>query len=804
MLRNYLKVAIRNLLKHRGYTFINIAGLAIGMACCLLILLYVQDELSYDRYNEKADQIYRVTLHGRLAGNDIDVGVTCAPMAGTLLNEYPEVLHATRLHKAFSTVLVSHGENRFNEDQVFFADSNYFDIFTLNLLRGIPNTALNEPNSVILTEETARKYFGDENPIGQTLRFNNTTDFKVTAISENVPHNSHFHFDLLASFVTLDQSRSTFWVNNNLHTYIVLQNNYPPSQLTAKFPGLIRKYVAPQIQQVMGITFDQFLAGGGEYAFSLQPLTDIHLYSHLENEIEPGSSAAYVTIFSLIAFFILLLACINFMNLATARSANRAKEVGIRKVVGSHQWQLVKQFLTESILLSVIAILFAVLLVEMFLPAFNNMAAKDIESSYLWNGFLLPGLLVITLFVGFLAGSYPAFFLAAFRPIEVLKGKFKAGMKSSLLRSSLVVFQFAVSIMLLIGTFVVNNQLHYIRNKQLGFNNEHVLIIQRAQALGDQIDSFESEIKQNPAVIVTGNANHLPGKDWNINAYQPENTSVKEGYLLATFNVGYDFIETLGIEIDAGRSFSRDFSTDNTAYIINKAAVKKFGWKDAVGKTIVEPDPKGPIKGQVVGVMKDFNYESLHTEIRPALFNLNTGTARFLVVKIRGEDINNTLSYLEQKWVERAPEQPFEYSFLDDDFDKLYRADQRVGKIIATFTILGIFIACLGLFGLASFSAEQRTKEIGVRKTLGASVPHVVVLLSKEFTKLVAIAFLVASPLAYFAMNEWLQSFVYRINIGAVSFILSGAIALVIAYLTVSYQSIKAAVANPVKALRYE
>ncbi|MFQ5750975.1 MAG: ABC transporter permease, partial [bacterium] len=686
MFTNHLKVAIRNLLKYRAYTFINITGLAVGMTCCLLILLYVQDELSYDRYHEKADQIYRVTLHGRLAGNDIDVPHTCVPLAATLVDEYPEVLYATRFRSAYGTVLVSRGEKRFNEERVFYADSTYFDVFTLPLIKGNPETALTAPYSVILTEETARKYFGDANPIGQTLTFNNETDYLVTAVSENVPHNSHFHFDFLASFVSLSYHNNTRWISNNLYTYIVLQKNIPASQLIAKLPGLIRKYVAPQIQQAMGITYDEFIKNGGEYTYSLQRVTDIHLYSKLVDEIEPGSSAAYVTIFSIIAFFILILACINFMNLATARSANRAREVGIRKVLGSHQMQLVRQFLTESILLSIIALILAIFLSELFLPKFNDLAAKYIQSNYLTNGLLLPALIAITVFVGFLAGSYPAFFLSAFRPVAVLKGAYNTGAsgRSSLLRKILVVFQFAISIILLIGTFVVYNQLQYIRNKQLGFNKEQVVIIQRARALGDRLSSFENELKQNPAVISTAATRHLPGRDVDHNAFQPEDTPLKEGYLLATFSVGYDFMETLGIELAAGRSFSRKFSTDFSAYIINEAAMKKFGWQDAVGKTIIEPDPEGPLTGQVIAVMKDFHFESLHHEIRPALLRLSRGGERFLAVKISGRDVNGTLAYLKRKWSKRAPDQPFEYTFLDEDFDKLYRADQRVGRIIAT------------------------------------------------------------------------------------------------------------------------
>ena len=803
MISNYLKVALRNLLKHKAYTFINVVGLSIGLACCVLILLYVKDELSYDRYHTKADRIYRVILHGRLAGNEIHAANTCVPMAATLTAEYPEVEFATRLDN-LGTVLVSHKEKGFNEERVFFADSSFFDIFTLRLLSGNPKNVLSAPNSVILTEGTARKYFGEGDPMGRTLTFDDNTDYLVTGVSENVPENSHFHFDFLASFNSLPRSRSTFWVNNNLKTYIVLRENVLPSQLESKFPALIRKYVAPQIQQGLGVTFDEFIEGGGEYYYSLQPLANIHLHSKLEDEIEPGGNAAYITIFSIIAFFVLLLACINFMNLATARSANRAKEVGIRKVVGSRQIQLIKQFLIEAALLSFIAMVVAVFLVELFLPWFNDLAAKKIDINYLSDRYLLPGLFLVTILVSVLAGSYPAFYLAAFKPIAILKGASTVGAtgRSPLLRKILVVFQFAVSIILIIGTLVVGKQMQYIRNKQLGFNKEQVVVIHRADATGD-ISAFETEIERLPNVISAAETQHLPGQTLDVNVFKPEGAPETEGYLVNTFSVGYDYIETLGIELLAGRSFSRDFGSDSSAYIINEAAMKKFGWDEAVGKTIFEPDKAGPLIGQVIGLMKDFHYKSLHAEIEPALLRLGSFPT-YVASRISSNNIQGTLSDLEKIWQEFAPEQPFQYSFLDQDFDKLYRADQQVGKLVGTFTVFAICIACLGLFGLASFSAEQRTKEIGVRKVLGASVPNIILLLSKEFTKLVLVAFIIAAPIALYAMNKWLQEFAYKTDINILIFILAGSGALLIAYLTVGYQSAKAALANPIDALKYE
>jgi len=759
MISNYLKVAFRNLRKYKAFTFINVAGLAIGMACCLLILLYVQDEISYDRYHEKSDRIYRVTLHGRLAGNEVHVTSTCVPMAAALINEFPEVETASRLYQSSRKVLVSRGEKRFNQERVFFTDSTYFDIFSHSLIKGDPKTALSKPHSVVLTEETAVKYFGSENPVGQTLTFNNDTDYLITAVAKNVPEHSHFHFDFLASFNSLSWSNGNRWISNNLITYLVLKENTPAAQLEEKLPHLVRKYVAPQIQQVMGFTFDEFIEGGGEYYYALQPLMDIHLYSQLTDEIEPGGNAAYVTIFSIIAFFILLLACINFMNLATARSANRAKEVGIRKVVGSKQGQLVRQFLTEAILLSFIALLFALLLVEMFLPWFNGLAAKEIETNYFAKPLMLPGLFLLTVFIGLLAGSYPAFFLSAFNPIVILKGASAVGTKgtSPRLRKILVVFQFAISIILIIGTLVIGKQLQFISDKRLGFNKDQVVLLHRASALKDPA-TFEAEIEQFPNVVSAALTRHLPSSSFDTNAFKPEGGIESEGYLVNTFSVGYNFIETLDIEIVEGRSFSREFATDSLAYVINESAKEHFGWDEAVGKTIIEPDPDGAIVGHVIGVMRDFHYQSLHTKIEPALMRLNN-FPEYIAARIASNNIPGTLSDLEKKWSEFAPGQPFQYSFLDDDFDKLYRADQRVGKLFGTFSVLAILIACLGLFGLASFSAEQRTKEIGVRKVLGASVANIILLLSKEFTKLVIVAFIIAAPIALYAMSKWLQEY---------------------------------------------
>jgi putative ABC transport system permease protein len=799
MLKNYLKIAARNLLKHKAYAFINTAGLAVGMTCCLLILLYVQDELSYDRHHENADRIYRVVLEAQIADNELSAPVVSAPMAKALVDEFPEVVQATRFVKSGSSTLFRYRDNSFVEDNVIAADSTIFEVFTIPLLQGDPKTALVEPNSIVLTEEMARKYFGDENPMNQTLAVVNQFEGKVTGVAKSLPANSHFHFNFLVSLATDGGQSSQSWTANGYYTYILLRENYPPEQLEAKFPELVRKYVGPQLKAEDGISFDEFLAAGNRYGFYLQPLTAIHLHSHLGYELEPNGDVAYVYIFSAVAFFILLIACINFMNLATARSAQRAKEVGVRKTLGSSRLQLVRQFLLEAVLLSFVALLLAAMLVELLLPALNQVAGKQLQTDYFGNGLLAAGFAGIALLVGVLAGSYPAFFLSSFRPVMTLKGKLQAGMGSARLRNGLVVFQFAVSIILIVGAAVVFRQLEYVRHKKLGFDKEHVVVIQRAGALKQKLAVFKQELLQHPNVIKASASVSLPGKLFSQSSFQPEGATLNEATVMSVFVVDDQFIETLGIEMAAGRNFSRELLTDSAAVILNESAARRLGWTEAIGKPLTSDDRRYT----VIGVVKDFHFESLHQQIRPLLIRLGASVL-YMSVRIRPENLASTLAFLKDKWQALVPEQPFEYFFLDSDFDRLYRAEERTGRIFGYFSALAIFIACLGLFGLAAFAAERRTKEIGVRKVLGASVRQIVLLLSKEFTRLIVLAFVVAAPISYFAMNRWLQDFAYRTEINPFIFVLAGLFALVIAWLTVGYQALKAALANPVEALRYE
>jgi len=806
MFKNAVKVALRNMKRQKGYSLINILGLAVGMACCILILLWVQDELSYDRYHEKADQIHRVIVKGRMSNRDINFSSSPAPLAKALVTDFPEVLEATRFLRS-RNVLVRYQDKFFDESLILFADSNLFDVFSIPLLKGDPEEVLSLPNSVVITRTAALKYFGEENPIGKTLTMNNRMDYRITGLAENVPSNTHFHTDFFASLESIPDSKSPNWLSNPYHTYIVLQEGTSLDEFQAKLPEIVTKYVGPQTLKIMGITQEQFQASGNTFGYFLQPVTSIHLHSDLEYELEPNGSVTYVYIFSVIAFFILVIACINFMNLATARSANRAKEVGVRKVLGSNRSRLVRQFLIESILLSFISLVFAVLLVELLQPVFNNLSGKQLNLSLHGNWILLPGFLAVMVFVGVLAGSYPAFFLSSFQPISVLRGKRIAGMKSSWLRNGLVVFQFSISIILLVGTCVIYRQLEYTRTKKMGFEKEQVLVIQRADNLGQQKEAFRNELIKHPNVVNVAYSNSVPGRhfgDWTHRAEgAPADEMVRMFLLLADF----DYLDTLQMDMVSGRYFSQERPADKNSVIINESAAKAFGLENPVGKRLVRGSLT-PGKDEiftVIGVVKDFHFESLHREIRPlAMYILPDEYIRYISVRTRPEAVDQTLAFLKDKWRAFVPGQPFEYFFLDDDFDRLYTAEKKIGRLFTSFSVLAILVACLGLFGLASFTAEQRTKEIGIRKVLGASVSNIVVLLTREFSKWVLLANLIAWPIAYFAMHRWLQNFAYRISIGVWMFVQAAFLALAIALITVSYQAVRAALVNPANSLRYE
>ncbi len=807
MFKNYVKIALRNFVKHRGFSFINIFGLAIGIACCLMIVLYILDEVSYDRYHEKADRIYRVGLQAFVNNNAFDGVVTCAPMAQTLVREFPEVEASTRVRN-FGFPVFRYEDKVYSEERVFWVDQDFFDVFTVSFLKGDPKTALIEPLRIVLTRSMALKYFGDEDPLGKHLIADNRRDYLVTGVIEDTPRNSHFHYDFLASLSTYEDSRRPLWVSNNYHTYFVLQKSASPQILEAKLVELVKKYVGPQIQAAAGISLEQFYESGGQYAYFIQPLTDIHLRSHFEFELEPNSDIAYVYIFSIVALGILLVACINFVNLATARSVNRAREVAIRKTVGSMRGQLIRQFLAETTMMSLIAVLLALLLVQILLPAFNNITGKDLAVPYIENMYTVPSLIGIVLFIGILAGIYPAFFLASFNPVVVLKSETMGKTRRTGLRNTLVVFQFIVSIVLIVGTFIVERQLRYIQNKNLGFKKDQVVVVKKTDDLGDQLQTFRQELLKNLNIINATNTERLIGDTFGNSVFILAGESGEEGHLLWTNYTDPYFVDTYQIEMAAGRYFEEGRQADHQAVVINETTAKELGLADPVGKQIVSPGPT-PAQSQtftIIGVMKNFHFESLHFQIRPLIVGLwePNNRGRFVSVRINSEGIRETLNFLERTWRKFAGDQAFEYEFFDDHFAKIYQAEERTGKIFFAFSLLAIIIASFGLFGLAAFIAEQRTKEIGIRKVLGATESRIIFLFSKQFTKWVVLSNLFAWPLAYYFMNKWLQKFAFKPAISIWPFLLASIVVVVTAILTVGYQTIKAAKSNPVELLRYE
>ncbi len=806
MIINYLKTALRNLQKHKGYSLINIVGLAIGMACCLLIMMYVQDELSYDRYHAHADRIYRVIEEVRLEGVGEESSSMPFPAGDTIPLEYPDAVEAAVRFYNFQLPKLSveygtTGEKRFNEPRFFFADAAVFRVFSFKLIEGDPRKALEEPNSVVITEDMAEKYFEDQDPLGKILRWQGAVNLTVTGIVQNVPVNSHFQFDFLGSFATLRRlyggnlPRDWYW--NPCWTYLLLREGIDPMALQERFPGLVQKYFPDSIKDKVVI--------------KLQPLTDIHLFSHLDYEISPNSDISYVYIFSAIAVFVLLIACINFMNLATARSANRGREAGMRKALGAYRGQLVRQFLGESLLLCAAAALLAAILVEIVLPAFNAFSGKTLATDYFSDGRLLVGLALITLVVGFLSGLYPAFFLSGFDPVKVLKGTLERGSKSIAFRKILVVVQFAISIVLIIGTLISFQQLDFLRNKPLGFDRDQVVMLAAyGTGLPRWYDRFREQVLQDPHVRYVTAVEDVLGAKYQTGSFIPEGARDTNMQQIPLLVVLHDFIETFDMQMAAGRSFSKRFPTDVAeGIIINESASRRFGWEpeQALGKRLRQ---QGGLVLQVVGVVRDFNYTDLALPITPFVLEMPrsegqiNGRVRYVAVKIDGSDAGATLDFLRTKWGELVPGRSFEYFFLDDELDKLYEAEEKMGQVFGVFTVLAIIIACLGLFALVSFTTEQRTREIGIRKVLGAQVSGIVILLSREFAKWVLIANLIAWPTAYWIMQSWLNGFAFRTRIGVLTFGLATIMAFLIALLTVSFQAVRAAVADPVQALRHQ
>ena len=812
MFKGFLIVALRNLWRHRGYTLINIFGLAIGLASSILILLYVINEMTYDRFHEKSDRIYRVWITGSMPATEMRHAVTSPPMAEALLNDYPEVENAVRLRQSGGW-LVRTGDRVFleTEQEFIFADSSFFDVFSFKLLQGDPASCLRDPRSIVLTEEYARKYFGDEDPMGKSLKIEQDTNLSVvTGVMEDFPVNSHFRVKMIGSLSTLGHSRSTNWVNHNYHTYVVLREGTDPEEFESRLYDLVVKYVGPVVTQFMGIDLDQFEEAGHSYGYRLQKLTDIHLHSHLQYELEPNGNPLYVYIFLAAAILILIIAAVNFMNLATARSSVRAREVGLRKVAGSSRRQLIMQFITESVVLALFSLIIAVVLVYLVMPGYNNLIRLDLDFSIFSHTWIIPALILFAIFTGIAAGSYPAFVLASYRPAAVFSSDKGLSSKKSILRSVLIVFQFTVTIIILISTFVVNRQLNYMQKKDSGFGKENLLVIKRSDALRGQIDAFKEEITQHANILQAANSTHIPSYQYSDNAHWLEGWDRGDVFTLASCYVSYDYDRAMELELVAGRFFNRDIPTDSFAVVINEAAQRGLGLEDPLNNRFVQPSGNNgeDFFMPIIGVVKDFHFESMHKEISPMAIHFMRGNWEgVMVVKMGDGDRAETIRFIERAWNDFGIEYPFDYAWMDEEFDKLFRSERQTGHILMIFSILSVCITCLGLLGLISYTANQRTKEIGIRKILGASVQIVMRLLSKEMLILLGISAVLSIP-TYFGVRAWLQKFAYHIpfQLGIYFLVLVGVamVVLILALFTISFHAYRAAITNPADTLRTE
>ncbi|RIW12943.1 hypothetical protein D0X99_17775 [Algoriphagus lacus] len=807
MLKNYLKIAYRNLAKNKVYTAINILGLTLGLTCCLLIFLQVKDELSYDKFWPEHEKIHRVALERIYPDHVNFYAIIPDGFAEVFKNEIPEVASATRLFvfgDFVSTVQVE--EDTYEEKLVALADSNFFEVFPVPFLAGDPQTALYKTNSVVMTEAIALKYFGESQALGKLFKLNGQ-DVEVTGVVKDFPANTHFSFGILGTTAGLPFNQEPTYSSFSAMTYVKLHNSGSKEKVEELIPPLVKKYAAGQIEQSTGVNYDDYTAAGNGYRYFLQPLGDIYLTSRLQGEMKSNSDIRYVYLFISIAFFILLIASVNFINLATARSTDRAKEVGVRKAMGSDRKQLITQFLLEAVLVVVVSLALSCVLVAVTLPFFNDMAQKELSITWEKGIELLPWLLGIGIFVSLVAGYYPAFQVSKMHAVEIMKGKLNSSRKGQFLRNGLVVFQFTISIALIAGTLIIQRQIDFIQTKNLGFQRENVVVVNRFGQL-ENPETFRKEVMKVPGVLSAGGTSTMPGNSFFGVQFTPEGKSevlTGKGFMADDF-----FIKTMDIQISEGRIFGEEFN-DSTAVILNKAAVHAFGLENPIGKKIYSgANVNGEqvnIPYTVIGVAEDFHFESLHLPITPlAIFSSESagGFRAFLALTVSGENPQATLEGVKNLWEEFGQGQPFSYSFLENNLQTLYQGEQVSGKILASFSILAIGIACIGLFGLAAFTAYQKTKEIGVRKVLGASTASLVWMLTTNFSKLVLVAFVIGAPIAYWAMDQWLETFAYQTRLHPLIFLVAGLVTLAIALLTVSYQAFSAARTNPVKSLKSE
>jgi putative ABC transport system permease protein len=808
MLNNLIKHSLRSFKRQRAYIIINVLGLSIGIACSLLIALFVINEASYDKFNTKKDRIFRLILNFKIGGQEITAASASAVIGPTLLKEFPEIEDFLRM-KGRGPTIVEYNNQTFTEEHLVEADSSFFNFFSIPVRKGDPKNLLNAPRKVVLSESTAKKIFGDENPIDKILKIGeDTVRYTVTGVMADIPGNSHFEANIISSFMTNPRSNDPTWMRNSFSTYLLIKPNSSYETVDEKIPELLIKYVGPEVQQFLGISISDFVAQGNKYGYYLQNLTDIHLDPSIQQEFREAGNPKYLKIFGSIAILIVLIAAINFMNLSTAQSTRRAKEVGIKKIGGSSRGMLITQFLSESFILSFISLIFALIFIKITLPYFNNLLGASLTLNLFTYWHTIPILILFSMVVGFLAGSYPALFLSSFSPYEVLKGSVKNSLQNGRLRRVLVVFQFTVSILLIVGTIIMYRQIRYMLNKDLGFNKEQLIVINKAEALGTKAKSFKESLRGIPGVINIASSTDVPGRNNYNDGYNLEGKK-DETFLMETNWIDYDYLETYGMTLVSGRSFNESLTTDQQACLINETAVKNLGITDLEKARFMRPGDSGRVNYlQVIGVVKNFNFESLRNQIGPYLFCLNTDNVlcgmRYLTVKISANNYSKTISEIENKWKEFTANKPLEYYFVDVDFEQMYIQEKQNAQMAVIFSILAIFIASLGLFGLTSFTVEQRTREIGIRKAMGSSITGIYIIMSKEIIILVSISALIACPAIYYIAGKWLENFYYRINLGVFSFVAGLTIALGIAILTISYRILRAAKVNPAQSLKYE
>ena len=806
MFKNLIQHSLRSFKRQRSYVIINILGLSIGIACSLLIAIFVINEASYDKYNVKKDRIFRLILNGKIGGQEITVASTAAVIGPTLLQEFPEVEGFLRMSGRGPTI-IEYNNQTFTEEHLIEADSSFFDFFSIPVIRGDLKNLLNAPRKAVLSKSTAEKIFGTENPVDKRIKIgSDTVRYTVAGVMEDVPGNSHFEANIIVSFMTNRRSKDPTWLNNSFSTYVLLKPNTDFTTVDKKFPELILKYIGPEVERFLGISISDFVAQGNKFRYYLQNLKDIHLDTSVQQDFKEASDPKYLIIFGSIAILIVLIAAINFMNLSTAKASRRAKEVGIKKIGGSSRGMLIVQFLSESTLLSLISLLIAIFIIKVSLPFFNNLLGVNLVLNLFAKWYIIPVLIIFSVVVGFLAGSYPAFYLSSFNPYEVLKGSFRNSTLNGRLRRVLVVFQFAVSILLIVGTMIMYRQISFMLNKDVGFNKEQLLVINRAGALGNKMKSFKEVVKEIPGVIKIASSTAVPGRSNNNNGYMLEGRK-DESFLMESNWVDYDYLETYGITLASGRNFSESFSSDKEACIINESAQKSFGITDIEKTRFIQPLDSGRMRYiPVIGVVKNFNFESLRNPINPCVLRFKTDDLLFgyITVKLSAQNYSSAIIEIEKKWKELTGNNPLQYYFVDEDFEQMYNQEKQNAQMAVIFSILAIFIASLGLFGLTSYTVEQRTKEIGVRKAMGSSVSGIYIEISKEIIILVSISALIAWPLIYYVSGNWLENFYYRISPGVITFVAGFTIALVIAILTISYRILRAARVNPARSLKYE